>query len=661
MRSPFSSTSLLLSAALMLAPGCTRPAATTTAPVERADASPSPTPVTWAPDRARLQADIAALARDELRGRFTLSPELAEAAEYLAQRHRALGLEPVAGDSFLADFSISVGVRPSQPVSLQVVRGERATEIAGGEFSISPQTASGEVQGPAVFVGYAAASESTPGADGDAAEAKPYDDLAGLDLKGKIAVVLLDAPGRPDTMTFFRRLQREAGDFAAAAAPLKQSGDAAGLRALHERTRGRVIAMLHRFMPEADLKDMWPLPADPLAVEFDLQALVGPVMREAGKRKGPQFGPGAGSLRTKVERLAEAGAVGVVTVRGPRSFLDAEEREADAFAPLQREDGVVGEPFALPLVQLKWKAADRLLRVGKGKRKISALQEAIDTKLAPQSAELPGVALKLSAVVEPVRVQVPNVLAKISGSDLRDEIVVVGAHYDHIGAVGRGECGESRKGDVVDGICNGADDNASGTAMLLELARHFAAQRPRRTVVFAHFAGEEMGLLGSKALADKPPFALDKVVAMVNLDMIGRLGPKGLAIGGIVSSDAWMPLLDRIGTAGLSILYEASVATRSDHANFYKKNLPVLFFFTGTHADYHRPGDHADKINYDGLVAIGTLVHGVTRAVADGLPITYKAPPEGGGLASGLPGSNPDTVVKRVQGTSASVTAPAAE
>ncbi|MFY0537955.1 hypothetical protein [Nannocystis pusilla] len=154
-------------------------------PVERADASPSPTPVTWAPDRARLQADIAALARDELRGRFTLSPELAQAAEYLAQRHRALGLEPVAGDSFLADFSISVGVRASQPVSLQVVRGERATEIAGAEFSISPQTASGEVQGPAVFVGYAAASESTPAADGAPADATPYDDLAGLDLKGR--------------------------------------------------------------------------------------------------------------------------------------------------------------------------------------------------------------------------------------------------------------------------------------------------------------------------------------------------------------------------------------------------------------------------------------------------------------------------------------------
>jgi hypothetical protein len=92
----------------------------------------------WTPDRDRLQADIAALARDELRGRFTLSPELAEAAQYLAQRHRELGLEPLAGDSFLADFPISVGVRASHPVSLQVVRGRKTTTIASAEFSIAP-------------------------------------------------------------------------------------------------------------------------------------------------------------------------------------------------------------------------------------------------------------------------------------------------------------------------------------------------------------------------------------------------------------------------------------------------------------------------------------------------------------------------------------------
>lgn len=645
---------LLLSACFALGPACSRttaPAREPTPAPDRSVATSPAAPAAWKLDRDRLQGDIAALARDELRGRFTLSPELALAAEFLAARHRELGLLPVTGSSYLVNFPIAVGVQPREPASLQIVRAGKATPVAPADFSITPQTASGEVRGPAVFVGYAAQADPVPapGEDKPAADAPVYDDLAGLDLKGKIAVVLLDAPGRPDTMAFFRRLRREASEFAAATAPLKQAGDVAGLRALHERTRGRIVAMLQQFLPEADLKDMWPLPDDPLAVELDLAALVGPVMREATRRKGPQFGFQAGSLKSTVERLAQAGAIGVVAVRGPRSFLDAESREADAFLPLQRDDGALGEPLALPIVQMKWKAADRLLRVGKGKKKISELQAVIDTKLIPQSGEIPGVELAIHAAVEPVHVEAPNVLASVPGTDLRDEIVLLGAHYDHIGVDGRGECSESRKDGVVDTICNGADDNASGTAMLLELARHFQAVRPRRTVVFAHFAGEELGLLGSKALADKPPFALDKVVAMINLDMIGRLGPKGLAIGGLVSSDAWMPLLDRVGTAGLSVLYEASVATRSDHASFYRKNIPVLFFFTGTHADYHRPSDHADKINLDGLVKIGEIVHGVARALADGEKVPFRPPPPGGGLSSTLPGTNPDTVVKRVQ------------
>jgi Zn-dependent M28 family amino/carboxypeptidase len=157
-------------------------------------------------------------------------------------------------------------------------------------------------------------------------------------------------------------------------------------------------------------------------------------------------------------------------------------------------------------------------------------------------------------------------------------------------------------------------------------------------------------VLGSKALAEAPPFDLKRVVAMVNLDMVGRLGPKGLAIGGLGSSDAWMPLLDQVGTAGLEILYESSVATRSDHASFYRKDIPVLFFFTGVHSDYHRPGDHSDKINLVGMAAIGQIVGGVAQALGDGLPVPWKpAGPDGGILSQGLPGSDPSTVVKRVK------------
>ena len=640
---------LVLSGAL-LGPACTRSAPLTTAPVTDAarpqEAGPPAGPEV---DRARLQADIAFLSSDAMNGRFTLGPELAAAADFLVGRHRELGLVPVGGSSFLVDFPIAVGVKPSQPAALSLVRAGKTSAIAAGEFAVVPQTGSGSVRGPAVFVGYAAHADAQP-----APEDKPdggvaaYDDLAGLDLKGKVAVVLLDAPGRPDAMAFFRRLQQEERDFAAAAAPLKQKGDAPGLLALHERTRARLVGMIQPFIPGADLKDIWPAPADPLALELDLQGFAGVAMREVAKLKGPKFGFTEGSLRNKVERLAAAGAVAVVAVRGPRSFFGEDERLADAFPSLSREDGPIGEAFAVPVLQIKWKAADKLLRVGKGKRKISELQSVIDSTFVPQSGEIPGVEVALSAAVEPVRVMAPNVVAAVPGTDLAQEIVVLGAHYDHIGVDGRGECNEARRDGVTDAICNGADDNASGTAMLLELARHFKQHPPRRTVVFTHFAGEELGLLGSKALAEAPPFEMQKVVAMINLDMIGRLGPKGLAIGGVVSSDAWMPLLDRVGTAGLSVLYEASVATRSDHASFYKKQVPVLFFFTGTHADYHRPSDHVEKINFDGLTAIGGIVGGVAQALADGYAVPYKAPPAGGGLANGLPGSNPDTVVKRV-------------
>lgn len=646
--------SLALCGLILLGQGCTRAASSTAAP-ERSEATTTAasTPRVTGPelDGARLRADIEHLASDALRGRWTLSPELAVAAEYIAGRHRELGLQPVGGSSFLVDFPITVGVTPAQPPTLEVVRDTKVTALAAGEFQISPQTGSGDVRGPAVFVGYAAQSEQVPPAEGDApgTAAPSYDDLAGLDLKGKIAVVLLDAPGRPDPMALFGRLRDEQTAFSGAAAPLKASKDSAGLVELHKRTLKRLLALISPYARGADLKDMWPLPADPLTLELDLQSLAGVVMREAAKLKGPKFGFAEGSLKQKVERLARAGAVGVVAVRGPRSFFSAEEREADAFPPLKEDDGgPMGDALALPIVHMKWKAADKLLRVGKSRQKISALQAAIDEKLAPRSGEISGVELRLAAAVTPIQVQAPNIVAAVPGTDLAQELVVLGAHYDHIGVAGRGECVESRREGEADAICNGADDNASGTAMLLELARHFSAHRPRRTVVFVHFAGEELGLLGSKALAERPPFPLDKVAAMVNLDMIGRLGPKGLAIGGLVSSDAWLPLLDRVGTAGVETLYEASVATRSDHAHFYRKNVPVLFFFTFTHADYHRPSDSSEKINHEGLLKIGTIIGGVAQALADGYAVPFKPPPEGGGLAMGLPGTNPATVVKRV-------------
>jgi hypothetical protein len=629
-------------------------------------------------DVKRMAADIGVLAADDFHGRYTLSADLQRAAEFIAARYGELGLQPLA-DGYLALFPLRTGARLSQPARLELVRSGRPTALVDTEFVVLPQSASGSVQGELVFVGYAAVSEvdeeqkkeeegapakvtreealkeadkvlekreAAAKADGDSAttRAPAYDDLAGVDVKGKVALVLLEAPGRPDPMALFKRLQDEARRFSEAAAPLQAAKDVAGLKKLHGEARGRLIELVEPYVPAAALAGVWPVPEDVLGLEYDLQKIAGGLMREAAKLPGPRFGFSAGSLKTKVERLVKAGAVGVIFVRGPRSFLTAAERAADELPKLDGGTAgqLPGKQLTVPVVQMKWKQAEKLF----GKQKLSKVQAQIDGEKQPRSQALP-LSVALSVAIEPVMRQVPNVLASLPGTDLAQEIVMIGAHYDHIGEDGLGQCGA----DGDDKICNGADDNASGTAMVLVLARAWkqSGRAPRRTIVFTHFAGEELGVLGSEALADKPPFERKRIVAMLNLDMVGRLGPKGLAIGGLASSEAWMPLLDKVGSAGIEILYEGSVATRSDHASFYRKDIPVLFFFTGVHADYHRPGDHTDKINLVGMNAIGQIVGGVMQALGDGQAVPWRPAGPQGGLSQGLPGSDPTTVVKRVK------------
>ncbi len=262
-----------------------------------------------------------------------------------------------------------------------------------------------------------------------------------------------------------------------------------------------------------------------------------------------------------------------------------------------------------------------------------------------------GTKVSMAAKREQEEKETFNVLATIPGAEHPEQIVILGAHYDHIGTSDKGlMC--RKKGD--DTICNGADDNASGTAMVLEIARAYAkaGYRPSRTLVFAHFAGEELGLHGSKALANTPPkvapFEGGEVVAMVNLDMVGRYGEDGLAIGGTGSSDQWMPLLEGAEPEGMSIVYERAINGRSDHANFYRKKIPVLFFFTGIHDDYHQAGDHFEKINKDAMAKIGQMVADITRTLADGAEISYTEPRnDDEGVVGRMPGSKDATVERR--------------
>jgi len=203
----------------------------------------------------------------------------------------------------------------------------------------------------------------------------------------------------------------------------------------------------------------------------------------------------------------------------------------------------------------------------------------------------------------------PNALGLLEGSDpvLKSQVVIVGGHMDHIGVQGRE-------------VMNGADDNASGTTGVLELAEAFASMkvRPKRSILFITFSGEEKGLKGSEAYVANPPLPLEACVAMFNFDMIGRSVDKYLFIGGVGTSSEF-PSMMKKANEGLDLMIETAPGglAPSDNSNFHKKGMPVLFFFNNVHADYHRPDDIVDKINAEGEAAILKLGFRMIRATAD--------------------------------------------
>jgi len=216
-----------------------------------------------------------------------------------------------------------------------------------------------------------------------------------------------------------------------------------------------------------------------------------------------------------------------------------------------------------------------------------------------------------------------NVIATLPGNDpkLKEEYVVIGGHYDTTANP------KMRFISFKDGINNGADDNASGTAMVLELFEKYASTKNhKRTLVFVLFGAEELGLIGSKYFVENSTIDLAKVQLMVNLDMVGRLDEeKNVYLGGVPTADNLDVLVDSfIENSNLNVtVYEhtatgvRSLFSRSDHYNFYKKDIPSLFFFTGIHKDYHSPRDEADLVNYEGLKLISDLADKVVLQAAN--------------------------------------------
>jgi hypothetical protein len=216
-----------------------------------------------------------------------------------------------------------------------------------------------------------------------------------------------------------------------------------------------------------------------------------------------------------------------------------------------------------------------------------------------------------------------NVAAVLRGTDpaLRDEYVIVGAHFDHLGRSTFGALDP----DAVNAVHNGADDNASGTAAVLELARVLRRSPPKRSVIFVTFSGEELGLLGSQYFVEHLPVPIERVRAMLNFDMVGRLRDDRLIVYGAATATEMSEIIARANAvAPLQVTATGDGFGASDHSSFYAKNLPVLHFFTNVHDDYHKATDDADKVNGTGIARVVALAERITRDIGDRpSPLTF--------------------------------------
>ncbi|HET9055558.1 MAG TPA: M20/M25/M40 family metallo-hydrolase [Chitinophagaceae bacterium] len=232
------------------------------------------------------------------------------------------------------------------------------------------------------------------------------------------------------------------------------------------------------------------------------------------------------------------------------------------------------QPLSIPVIYLK--------------------NEAVKKILPDESATYD---VKLKVLIEEKKRKGHNVVGYLDNGAATT--IVLGAHYDHLGY---GEDKNSLNNTGVQAIHNGADDNASGTAALIELSKRIISSKfKNNNYLFIAFSGEELGLYGSKYYVENPTIDISKVNYMLNMDMVGRLSDSAkITVGGYGTSPYWGQLFSTLSDKNLKVKFDSSGSGPSDHTSFYRKNIPVLFFFTGTHSDYHKPSDDADKINYIG-------------------------------------------------------------
>jgi len=320
------------------------------------------------------------------------------------------------------------------------------------------------------------------------------------------------------------------------------------------------------------------------------------------------------SIVAKTLAATERGASGIIFITAPPG------KDGDALKTIKSPNAT----FGVAACAFSWKSLDTLFKsIGKD---LASIQARIDSTKSPSSFELQNTSAMLRTDFRKEYSTSANIVGYLEGHDdgLKNDVFVMGAHMDHLGMGGEG----SLAPDTV-AIHHGADDNASGTAGLLEAAQYLSAERGRikRSILFIAFSGEELGLLGSDYYVKHPLLPAEHTIGMLNMDMIGRMKDSVLVIEGMGTSPQWEPIVRKENQDSLDIKLKPDGFGPSDHASFYAKDIPVMFFFTNLHSDYHRPSDTWDKINYVGEQKVVRYVARIAEDVvnAESKPTFTKA------------------------------------
>ena len=590
------------------------------APPAAAPAAPPPRPLTL-PEiarRDRLRSSVEWLASPERQGRGPGTAGIDAAAEWVAGQFVALGLDTsVVGEASFQPFPITLDAtlgaaeeNVAEVVAPPAADGSTAVQqlVLGTDWTPLAAGGSGAFDLPLVFAGY-----------GITAKAEDYDDygpIGAAGAKGAAAIVLRQEPQKDDPKSKFDGNQasqyaplnrkvanasehevgavvfcNDASNTDDALMAFTRAGDGSDKRTLPilqvkrpvvESIVGKVLGMT--LVDIEKQIDDGPTPRSAALVGWRIRGRVAIDRSETQARNVLAILPGIGAVvppSVAADAAALAAAHGPAAPAGPHDDPPASPAEAKALGDLEKQAAAPAGKEASPIDP----------------------HAAVD----PHAGTDPHASAGPHGAGEP-----PTALKPI----LATETVILGAHYDHLGY---GGSNSAAPGDTT--IHHGADDNGSGTAMLVEVARILAEEGPYpRSILFVAFSGEERGLLGSAHYTANAAVPLADTVAMVNLDMVGRLDGAKLIIHGTGTGTGLDALVDRlVATHGFDATKDPGGFGPSDHASFYAKKIPVLHVFTGTHADYHRPTDTPEKINYDGMARIA-------RMVAEGVKELARAP-----------------------------------